>query len=194
MLMKASVFTIQTELPDMANEAGQGKVLASTSPLRVLLIEDSPDDAELCLRVLRRAQPDIRADVVRTKEECADRIRTATYDVILADYYLGTWTGMDALSLFREEVRDVPFILVTGALGDQTAVECIKQGAADYILKDRLERLPIAIHRAIEEKSLRKARQIAEQSLAESEAKFRMMADAMPAAVFVEQDTQCCYV
>jgi PAS domain S-box-containing protein/diguanylate cyclase (GGDEF)-like protein len=94
----------------------------------------------------------------------------------------------------RNKGQEIPFILVTGAIGEQEAVECIKRGMADYILKDRLERLPVAILRALEQKSLRDERQRAEQSLRESEEQFRTLAEAIPAATFVEQETHCRYV
>jgi PAS domain S-box-containing protein len=177
----------------MNTDRGQKNLLAPQFPLNVLLVEDNPDDAELCLRLLKKAQFDIQANVVRTEEEFAARLRTANYDVILADYNLGSWTGMDALELLHKEQLKIPFILVTGALGDEAAVECVKNGAADYILKDRMERLPVAIHRAMEEASLRNERQRAEGLLEESETKFRLMTETMTVAVFIEQDAQCSY-
>jgi two-component system cell cycle sensor histidine kinase/response regulator CckA len=146
------------------------------------------------MRVLKNAQLEICFDVVKTPEEFVTRLRTAAYDIILADYALGQWTGVDALNLLREEGQDIPFILVTGALGEEKAVECIKIGMADYILKDRLTRLPVAILRALEEKASREERQRAEGLLQDSEVKFRTLAEALPSATFVEQDTCCHYV
>jgi PAS domain S-box-containing protein len=130
---------------------------------------------------------------VKTKNEFAERLRTARYDVILADYNLESWIGMDVLELVHAEGQDIPVIVVTGHLGDEAAVECVKNGAADYILKDRMERLPVAIHRAVEERSLRNERQRAEQLLKESETRFRVMTEALTVAVFIEQDAQCSY-
>jgi PAS domain S-box-containing protein len=168
--------------------------LAPRFPLSVLLVEDNPADAELCICMLERSRFDLQCDVVKTAEEFIDRLSTRTYDVILSDYNLGHWTGMDALELLHKDGADIPFILVTGALGDETAVECVGRGVTDYVLKDRLERLPTAISRALEERGQREERRQAERSLKESEAKFRALAEGIPTAVFIEQGTQCRYV
>jgi PAS domain S-box-containing protein len=162
--------------------------------LRVLLVEDNPDDAQLCLRLLRKSIHEVHCNIVSTPNEFVERLRSATFDVILADYALGNWTGMDALNFLHNENKDIPFILVTGALGDQTAVECMKSGMADYILKDRLDLLPVAISRALKDKAMRDALQMARESLEDSESKFRALAEATPAATFIEQGTRCCYV
>jgi len=163
-------------------------------PLSVLLVEDNPADAELCLRALDKSQFEIRCDLVKTADEFIDRLRDATYDVILSDYNLGNWTGMDALDLLRKEECDVPLILVTAALGDETAIECVERGVADYVLKDRLDRLPAVISKVLEEKGRRYERRCADRSLQENEAKFRALAEAIPTAVFIEQGTLCRYV
>jgi PAS domain S-box-containing protein len=162
--------------------------------LRVLLAEDDPTDAQLCLRLLRKSLPDVRCDVASTRDAFVERLRNATFDVILADYALGNWTGMDALNLVHNQNKDIPFILVTGALGDQRAVECVKSGMADYVLKDRLDRLPAAISGALNEKSKREILQRERQLLEDSEAQFRALAETTPAATFIEQGTRCCYV
>lgn len=169
-------------------------ILAPRLPLSVLLLEDNPDDVALCLRILGKAQLDLRCDVVVRREEFISKLSSTDYDVVLADYNLGTWTGMDALQIMRERGYRIPFILVTGALGEQKAVECIKKGIADYILKDRLERLPIAILRAVEERGLLAERDRMERSLRENEAKFRTLAELIPVAIFIEEGTRCCYV
>jgi PAS domain S-box-containing protein len=178
----------------MVTRAEEPTILAPKLPLSILLLEDNPDDAELCLRILRKAQLDLSFDVAKTREEFASRLKATGYDIVLADYNLGPWTGMDALHFLREKGYRSPVILVTGALGEQRAVECIKDGIADYILKDRLERLPIAILRAVEEEGLRAERERVERALRESEAKFRTLAEAIPAAIFIEEGTRCRYV
>ncbi|HUK25163.1 MAG TPA: ATP-binding protein [Terriglobales bacterium] len=134
--------------------------------LRILLVEDTAADSELILRHLRRAGFEITGDVVQTAAQFRSRLRSDPPDIVLADYNLGQWRGMEALAILREEKMDIPLILVSGALGDVTAVECIKQGATDYVLKDALTRLPVSIRRALQEKQLREDRRRAEEELA----------------------------
>lgn len=161
--------------------------------LRVLIVEDNPDDAALCQLLLKKTYSEARFDVVEKRENFARQIRSTYYDVILSDYALGSWTGVDAFNLTRKAGRDIPFILVTGVLDDARAIECVQSGITDYILKDHPERLPLAISRALEEKELLKEHKRAELALKESEEKFRMLADAISAATFIEQSSQCSY-
>ncbi len=134
--------------------------------LKVLLIEDDPVDKELILRALRNGGFDPEADTADDREKFVACIEKNSYHVILADYSLPSWRGTDALELLQQRGLDVPFVLVTGSLGDEKAVDCIKQGTADYILKDHLARLAVAVRRALREKNLRRERQHAEEELA----------------------------
>jgi len=135
--------------------------------LRVLLVEDDPADQELVLRELGKSEFEISSEVVQTAEEFRQRVRVRCPDVVLADYNLGQWRGTEALEILREEGLDIPLILVSGTIGDMTAVDCIKQGATDYVLKDSLARLPVALRRALNDKRSREERQRAQESLAQ---------------------------
>jgi signal transduction histidine kinase len=139
---------------------------SSHNRLRVLLIEDSPSDAEIEIAELRRAGFDVAADVVDSREQVRDRLGKNPYDIILADYSLPNFRGMDGLDIVRESGLTTPLILVTGALNSETAVECVKQGAMDYVLKDHLARLPISVRRALEDVRLRQERARAQEQLA----------------------------
>ena len=147
------------------------------SPISVLLLENDPMDAELCEAELRRAGMKFRAEVVQTPDDFHARLDGTEYDVILADYNLPGWTGVDAFEYVRSKRKDIPFILVTGAVGDEAAVECIKSGICDYVLKDRLVRLPVAIRRALEEKALREETALAERRLIEKDLRFRALVE-----------------
>lgn len=137
-----------------------------STPLRFLLVEDNPLDVELVKRELRRAEFDFTALAVQTPEDFTRELHAHRPQIILADYNLPQWRGMEALEILRRENLDVPLILVSGALGEVNAVECLKQGATDYVLKGALTRLPVAIRRALAEQQMREERRQAEHALA----------------------------
>ena len=141
---------------------------ASAIRLRVLLVEDEPADVELALRALRQAGFAAKGDVAQTPEEFTDLVRRNSYDVILADYKLPNWSGLESVEILRREGLDIPVMMVSGALGERMAVECIKLGAADYVLKDDLARLPESVRRAIREKKLRDENRQSHDELARS--------------------------
>jgi signal transduction histidine kinase len=146
-----------------------GTRLSTAGPkpkLRVLLVEDNALDAELVVRALRRDNFDVHVVIVQDEGSFAEALRTHSPEVVLADYNLPNWKGMEALDVLRRQNLDIPMILVSGALGDVTAVECIKQGATDYVLKDGLARLPEVVRRALKEKYERGLRRQAEVDLA----------------------------
>ncbi|MGZ4732451.1 MAG: sensor histidine kinase [Terriglobales bacterium] len=136
--------------------------------MRALLVEDEPADVELALSALRQAGLETTADVAQTAQEFTELVRKNSYDVILADYKLPNWNGMESVEVLRREGLDIPVILVSGALGELTAVECIKQGAADYVLKDHLARLAESVRGAMREKKLREDHRQSLQELARS--------------------------
>lgn len=121
-----------------------------SEPLRVLLLEDVPDDAELVTRELRKTFPSLVLRSVDTRAEFVAALSDFDPQLILSDHRLVAFSGMDALHIAVERVPDRPFIFVTGSLDEETAVECIKAGAWDYVLKDRLARLGAAVAGAIE--------------------------------------------
>ena len=139
---------------------------SSQNRLRVLVIEDAPADAEIEIAELRHGGFDVAADIVDTRELLRESLTKNSYDIILADYSLPNFRGMDALDILREKNLTTPLILVTGALNGETAVECVKQGAMDYVLKDHLARLTISVRRALEDVRLREDRARAQEQLA----------------------------
>ncbi len=138
---------------------------AANSRLRILIVEDSPPDAELMAAAVRRGGYEVEYEVADTPERFRERLASVEYHVILADYNLSSWTALDALGILRQSGKDIPLIVTTGSLGDEAAVECIKEGAEDFVLKDRPARLPLAIRRALEEKRLREQGRRAEEAL-----------------------------
>ncbi len=135
-----------------------------STPLRVLILEDQSADAELMLHELRRAGfvPDWRQ--VETEADYLAGL-DPTLDVILADYNLPQYDAVRALRRLQERELDVPFIVVTGSISEEVAVECMKQGAADYLLKDRLARLGPAVVQALEQRRLQGEKRKADELL-----------------------------
>ena len=159
-------------------------------PLRVLLLEDNPVDAELVLRKLTRAGLLAHGDIVSTAPEFTGLLQSARYDLVLCDFGLRGWNGLEALRWVRRSGFEVPFIYVSGSLGEDLAVECIKEGATDYVLKNNLERLPHAVRRAIDEDELRQERKQIESELRESERQYQLLFDRYPQPTWVhDRDT-----
>ena len=155
---------------------------ATSKPLRVLYVEHTAADVELVRHALERAALEVAMDVAQTLDEFTQLFRSRNYDLVLADYRLPGWTGMEALDWLMQQGSDVPFIMVSGSLGDEAAVECLKRGASDYVLKDHLARLPVVVRRALSEHAAREARARAEEALRASEAQFRQLTEAAPEA------------
>lgn len=144
--------------------------------LNVLILEDEEADAELMVEELRRAGFD--PEVMRVDNEVDFGIGLERGpDVILADYRLPRYDAMAALTLVRDRRLDVPFIIVSGAISEEAAVEAMKRGAADYLLKDRPARLGAAVRQALEARRVRAQRRVAAQALRISEARYRSLTD-----------------
>lgn len=146
-------------------------------PLRVLILEDNPDDVELMVHELRRAGFDLEWVRVETRTDYLSRLDEKP-NLILSDYALPQFTGVQALALMQERGLDIPFILVTGAL-EEVAIECMKQGASDYLLKDRLGRLGPSVKSALENHRLRTANRLAEKTLRLQAASLESAANAI---------------
>ncbi|MFP5246595.1 MAG: ATP-binding protein, partial [Thermoanaerobaculia bacterium] len=133
--------------------------------MRILLLEDRTVDAELVARELRRGGVDADITRVDAEEPFREAVLRGEMDVILADYHLPSFDGLSALAIARELVPDVPFIFVSGSIGEERAVEALRNGATDYVLKDRMTRLPNAVVRALQEREAQSARHRLEQQL-----------------------------
>ena len=177
---------------------------AGTGPLRILLLEDDEPDSYLIVRAMQQAEPGAKVDVASTHRQFTELLAARDYDLVLADHRLPDWTGMDALRELRRLGFEMPLIIVTGALSDEHAVECVKGGAADYVLKKgTLARLPVAARRAVEEKRARdEARRTqelmerAQRERREHEERFLQLADNIDEVFFLfdAKHTQTLYI
>jgi two-component sensor histidine kinase len=143
----------------------QATVIQSDRVLRILLLEDSALDAELVTEALIDAGLPVSIERVVSADEFARAVRDESWDLILADYLLPAFNGLNALEIAREIARATPFVFVSGALGEEVAVEALKRGATDYVLKDKLDRLPATVLRALAEARERGERKRAQDAL-----------------------------
>jgi PAS domain S-box-containing protein len=148
--------------------------------LRVLLVEDSEDDALLLLRELRMAGYDPVSARVDTAPDLDAALDSHPWDAIISDYRMPQFSGLAALKLIHGRGLDLPFILVSGAIGEDIAVDAMRAGAHDYLVKGSLARLAPAIERELRDAEARHKRKAAEASLRESEERFRLLVDATP--------------
>jgi len=156
-----------------------------SNDLKLLLLEDNLLDAELEIAALEEAGYRCHWDRVETRQEFLNRLEAQHYDLILADFNLPTFDGLTALKLALERHVDAPFIIISGAMGEETAIEALKAGATDYVLKGRLSRLIPVVHRALREKEEKRQREQAEQGLGESEKRYRTLFEMAGDAIFI---------
>ena len=146
-------------------------------PLHLLLVEDSRDDAELLLRQLRRSGLEVECDWVDSLEEFSARLVERRWDVILSDFHLSGFGAMEVISALEGSGLDVPLIIISGTIGEEAAVEALKAGASDFVVKGRLARLVPAIERELREARMRRERREAEVALRASEEKYRSIVE-----------------
>ncbi len=153
--------------------------------LRFLLLEDSSLDAQLIRAALTNGDIECELVQVQTRSTFIEALSSTPFDLILSDYSLPNFDGIAALDIVRDLCSDVPFILVSGTSGEELAIDTLKRGATDYVLKQRLERLVPAVNRALKEAQERRNHQKAIAALHLSERRFRTLADAVPNFIWI---------
>jgi two-component system sensor histidine kinase UhpB len=151
-----------------------------SKPLKILHLEDLPEDAEMVARSLTKANFEYQITHVENKDEFIKHLTEGLPDIILSDHSLPSFDSHDALKIVKEMGIAVPFILVTATVSEEYAVSIIKEGASDYILKDRLQRLPNAISGAIDKHNLEQTRKQADETLRLSERKYKLLFESNP--------------
>ena len=154
------------------------------TPLNILIIEDSQDDAELIAERLTRSGFRLQWHRVETEEAFLKQLEAGPPDLILSDHSMPQFSGLRAAELLQARGLDVPFILVSGAIGEEAAVEAMRRGAVDYLLKDRIARLGPAVERALEQQRLRRAKVEAEVELRQTHGRLRHLLEHSPAVLY----------
>ncbi|MBA3439965.1 MAG: EAL domain-containing protein [Pyrinomonadaceae bacterium] len=147
--------------------------------LRVLNVEDEKDDALLLERHLSRAGYELMFEQVATLETMGAALDEQSWDIVISDYHLSHFNGLDALALLKERELDLPFIILSGTIGEDIAVAAMRAGANDYLMKGNLARLVPAIERELQEGIHRRERRTAEEALRQSEERFRLLVDGV---------------
>lgn len=163
------------DLPPRARDEPRHATPPVFGALRILMVEDSPPDVELTEYALREAGLDFTTAVVDRRELFELELARQTPDLILSDFTLPGFDGRQALEISRRRAPNAPFIFVSGVLGEEVAIELLKQGATDYVLKTHLARLGPAVHRALREAKERRERQQAEEKLRSSHEQLRAL-------------------
>src|SRR5580658_6546047 len=155
-------------------------------PLKILMAEDNPDDCELVIRELRRAGFDPEYRRVETEAEFA-KLLDVKLDLVLSDYHMPQFTGFRALELLRQSGLEIPFILISGTIGEDVAVEAMRNGASDYLMKDRLTRLGSAVIHAIAERKLREEKAVSSETHRYTNTQQGLMRYLSPAVLYVSK-------
>src|ERR1051326_1954179 len=156
-----------------------------TRSLRVLLVEDNEVDGELLLRALRKAGYELVFERVDTPDAMKAALGRNLWDLVLADYRMPQFSAPEALALLKESGLDLPFIVVSGAIGETTAVAAMKAGAHDYLMKDNLARLVPAVERELREAENGAGKRRTDDALRESELRYRLLLETAPDAVIL---------
>ena len=154
-------------------------------PLRILFVEDQPNDQQLAVWQLREAGFDITSLRVETQDAFVQALDEFQPNLIISDYSMPEFDGMQALILFLELKRDIPFIMLTGSMNEDTAVECLKAGASDYVIKEHISRLPFAVQEAMAKLQVQKEKAQAEEKLRESEDRYRLLIESSADDIYI---------
>ena len=169
----------------MAEEAEQGHPVHPKRLLKLLIAQDTPRDVKLLVSTLKQADFELTFDIADSSMRFHEYIIRNNYDMVLSDHRLDSWTGMDALAALQASGKKVPFVVISGGLGEEAAVEYLKRGAVDYIPKHRLQRLPLVVEQALRDKARREKAAHLQETIRRGKVEWEMMFDTVPDPVFL---------
>jgi len=146
-------------------------------PVRILILEDNNIDKRIIFSIIENSEINYTTLIVDNKEEFTKSIVGFKPDIVLSDYVLPGFDGREALEIHKKYIPNIPFIFVTGQLSEETAIECLKMGAWDYIMKDHLKRLPVSIKNALALKLERTENKLKAQTISESEKRYKSLSE-----------------
>lgn len=176
--------------PRISEPKSEPKTEPTPREIKILIVDDSEDDAELVMRAIARSGMRFTTDRVQSPDGLRSAIELGAPDAIICDHKMPGFTSLDALTLVHETGLDVPFLIVSGVIGEQVAVEAMRAGAHDYIMKNDLGRLVPALERELREARQRSDRRLAQTRLRESEHRFRTLAEMAPILIWESNANQ----
>ncbi|MFP4025746.1 MAG: PAS domain S-box protein [Thiohalospira sp.] len=156
-----------------------------STTIKILIVEDLPTDVELAIREIKKGNIDFTYKVVDTEHDFRIQLTDFNPDIIVSDYMMPNFDGMKALKITRAKDTIIPFVVLTGSMNEETAVACMKAGANDYVLKEKIKRLPFAILEALEKSRVRKEKAEIQKQLTESEEKYRSLIENSVDAIYL---------
>ena len=162
---------------DQRSGRRESTALHRRRPLRVLFVHGDADAVDCCLQELKKAQFTVSADFVLTLAQCAEQLRSQSYDVVVAEYPSPSWKGSQALQLLHQTVQEIPLLFVTTAMGSDSIAELTAHDAFDYVEREHIAQLPMAVRRALNEKKLRAELDEAGRALRHSQSLYRALVE-----------------
>lgn len=164
-----------------------------TKPLRIIIVEDSEDDMLLTVRLLQKAGFSLTARRVETAADMEKALGEQPWDIVISDHVMPSFNGLEAFKILRRSSLDIPFIIVSGQIGEETAVEAMKAGVNDYVMKGDLARLVPAIERELKDAAVRRERQLSDEAKQKIDRQYRLLVENANEGIVVTQDGMAKY-